>query len=61
MDAFANDELHSEENRLKSFLVMNAALSLDELFQEIYTQGLKILKKDSYQDDFTLVGFEVLS
>lgn len=61
MDAFDNSSRTSDGNRLKSFLTMNVELSLEDLFKEIYTEGLSASGADSYPDDFTLVGFEVLN
>lgn len=61
MDAFDHTHSTSEENHLKSFLIMNAHRSLEDLFDEIYAEGLRISGANSYPDDFTLVGFEVLN
>jgi len=60
-----SDALHfeselEEENGFKMFLQENAELPLKELFSELYRHGLLKIRKKSYEDDFTLLGLEVI-
>jgi len=59
----ALDALRQEqgEDPLYTFLRQHWDLDLDRLFEEIYHFGLESTEAVKYPDDFTLVGFEVLS
>ncbi len=46
---------------LTDFLIAYRESSISELLEMIYRFGLNFSGKSSYQDDFTLLGFEVLS
>ena len=48
-------------SRLTSVLKENVNLPIDQLLEEVFQHGIKFSGKQSYDDDVTLVGFEVLS
>ena len=60
-------ESRNEQNQmlgienLSDFLLQNAADPIDELLEKIYLHGLEFSGKSTYEDDFTAVGFEILS
>lgn len=43
------------------FLLNNSSIPIEELFELIYSFGLSYSNRTAYDDDFTLVGFEVLA
>ena len=43
------------------FLVSNCTLNISDLFDKVYQFGIDFSGKPTYDDDFTIVGFEVLS
>lgn len=49
-----------EMENLMDFLKLNCDKPISILFDDIYQYGLDFSGKKSYDDDFTLVGFEVL-
>lgn len=57
-DALFNNETMDDEFR--PFLAQNGGLSIEELFDRIYNYGMAFNNLQSYQDDFTLLGLEVL-
>jgi len=60
-------ETRNKENQmigidnLGRFLVTNSADTISDIVEKIYQYGLEFSGKSSYDDDFTVVGFEVLS
>jgi len=42
------------------FLLDNSSMPIDTLFENIYSFGLNYSNRTAYDDDFTIVGFEVL-
>lgn len=46
---------------LNDFLIANSTLPISELFDKIYQFGIDFSGKNAYDDDFTLVGLDVLS
>lgn len=50
-----------ETDGLAKFLLSNSTLSISDLFDKVYQFGLDFRDKPTYDDDFTFVGFEVLS
>jgi serine phosphatase RsbU (regulator of sigma subunit) len=46
---------------LNDFLIANSTLPISELFDKIYQFGIDFSGKNTYDDDFTLVGLDVLS
>ena len=57
-DALFNNETMDDEFR--PFLAQNGGLSIEELFDRIYNYGMAFNNLQSYQDDFTLLGLEIL-
>lgn len=50
-----------ENTDLLAMLKANSHLPIDTLFDEVHEFGLNFSGKQTYDDDFTLVGFEVLT
>jgi sigma-B regulation protein RsbU (phosphoserine phosphatase) len=50
-----------EINVLHDFLIANSTLPISELFDKVYQFGIDFSGKSTYDDDFTLVGLDVLS
>ena len=50
-----------EMNDFVDFLISNSHLPLSDLFDKVYDFGINFSGKPAYEDDFTFVGFEVLS
>lgn len=59
-DALDNYSNENEESKFHNFLLKHAGLPLDALFKNLYKYGLEENKLNSYPDDFTVLGFEVL-
>ena len=60
-DALDNYNSENEESIFHNFLLKYAALPLDSLFKNLYDLGLKENGLNSYPDDFTVLGFEVIN
>jgi sigma-B regulation protein RsbU (phosphoserine phosphatase) len=50
-----------EMENLIDFLISNCDTPISNLFDKVYQFGIEFSEKSAYDDDFTLVGFEVLS
>jgi serine phosphatase RsbU (regulator of sigma subunit) len=50
----------SDKDELSTFLQRNAELDIDDLFKSVYQYGLACSGLESYPDDFTLLGMEVI-
>jgi PAS domain S-box-containing protein len=57
-----NEELQMIDSRdFADFLLLNCEFPINEIIDKIYQFGLDFSGKTKYDDDFTLVGFEVLT
>ena len=50
-----------EKGDFEDFLIANSSLNITDLFNKVYQFGIDFSGKPRYDDDFTFVGFEVLS
>ena len=50
-----------EKSDFEDFLIVNSSLNIIDLFDKVYQFGIDFSGKPTYDDDFTFVGFEVLS
>ena len=50
-----------EMDNLRDFLISNCEAPIFNLFDKIYQYGIDFSGKPKYDDDFTLIGFEVLA
>lgn len=56
-----NEELQMIDSRdFAEFLILNCKLPISDLINKVYQFGLGFSGKSRYDDDFTLVGFELL-
>ncbi|MBK8501694.1 MAG: SpoIIE family protein phosphatase [Saprospiraceae bacterium] len=60
IDALDSIEKLDDKDHLKPFLLQNCHLPLEDLFRRLYRHGLEKMEKNSYKDDFTLIGLEVI-
>jgi serine phosphatase RsbU (regulator of sigma subunit) len=58
-DALNHGNKLNDSKEFQTFLKEHAGLSMKKLFAALYRHGLLKMKKKSYEDDFTLLGFEV--
>ena len=61
IEAFSKKGEMFDLNDLESILHEHIGLPIDHLLDEVYQHGLEFSGKSNYDDDATLVGFEVLS
>ncbi|NND34721.1 MAG: SpoIIE family protein phosphatase [Saprospiraceae bacterium] len=59
-DALEVSQNSNVNNAFQTLLLENSHLPVKKLFDTIYESGLSSLQDQSYPDDFTLVGLEVL-
>ncbi len=60
IEAFSEQGEMMEMSRLKDFLAQNINLPIDQLLEAVYNFGIEFSQKKAYNDDATLVGFEIL-
>lgn len=61
LELWNRDEVMLNREEFISFLVDNAHLPIAELLESVKQFGLQYSGKETFNDDFTMVGFEVLN
>ncbi|RAI91422.1 PP2C family protein-serine/threonine phosphatase [Algoriphagus yeomjeoni] len=61
LEVWDSEDVMMKREEFTTFLIKNSKLPIDELLKDIKLFCLKFSGQSSFNDDFTMVGFEVLS